>query len=124
MHFNHSKNARPLVAGNVFIKRTWTLSRKMKMGVDVAQYIINPSVGTHNLIRVVVAAGEVIVEVVGLVDVEAGVDLDPEILPIRIVELSVAVVDLDRLTLPTPPQCILAVCITDGRLEWNKRKTN
>ena len=94
------------------------------MGVDVAQYIINPSVGTHNLIRVVVAAGEVIVEVVGLVDVEAGVDLDPETLPIRIVELSVAVVDLDRLTLPTPPQCILAVCITDGRLEWNKRKTN
>ena len=75
--------------------------------------------GTHYFIRIVVPA-EVVVEVGRLVDVETGVDLDPELLPIRIVELSVAVVDLDRLTLPTPPQRVFAVCITDGRLEMRE----
>ena len=79
----------------------------------------NSTITTYYFIRIVVAA-EVIIEVGRLVDVETGVDLNPELLPVRVVELSVAVVDLDRLTLPSPPQFVFAVCITDGRLQMNE----
>ena len=78
---------------------------------------------TYDFVGVVVSAAgaEVVVEVSGLVDVEAGVDLHPELLAVGVVQLPVAVVDLDRLTLPTPPQRVFAACITDGRLQYRNK---
>ncbi len=60
-----------------------------------------------------------VVEVAGLVDVQARVDLDLEVLSVRVVEHAVGLVQLDRLPPSSLFDRVLSICITDGRLNRN-----
>ena len=57
-------------------------------------------VGTHYFISNIIVK-ELFVEVGGLVHVEAGVDLDPEVVPVSVVEKAFSLVQFDGLTLAT-----------------------
>ena len=73
---------------------------------------------THDLVGDVVVE-QLGVEVGGLVNVEATVDLDLEVVPVRVVEQPLGLVQLDRLALAAAEEDVRALSITDWGLEIN-----
>ena len=67
-----------------------------------------------------VVVEKIVVEIVGFIDVKAGVDFDFEVLSICVVQGPFSLVQLESLTFLSPEQSVVSVLITYWRLKQHK----